>query len=216
MRGFSGAAELSWLLLLAVSRKLRAAIHHVEGGEWDRVQFPGLMLRQKTLGIIGMGRIGTWMSRYAKAFDMNVLGYDAVNNDFSNDAEPVSLDELLSKSDIVTIHIPRNDATKNFFDAEKIGKMKKGSIFINTSGGSIVDESALAKAIKEGKIAGVGTDVLDTEPKNEESPLWQYAKNNENIIITPHIGGFCPETVGTSIRFSGERILKYYKENNLL
>ncbi|OGF52097.1 hypothetical protein A3I27_02645 [Candidatus Giovannonibacteria bacterium RIFCSPLOWO2_02_FULL_43_11b] len=216
LKGLSAAAEHSWLLLLAVSRKLRSAIHHVEGGGWDRVQFPGIMMRNRTLGVIGMGRIGSLMARYARAFEMNVLGYDSEIKEFSQDATPTELDLLLATSDIVTIHIPRNDATKNFFDAKKINMMKKGAILINTSGGSIIDEEALVKALEEGRVAGVGTDVLDTEPKNEDSPLWRHAKNNENVIITPHIGGFCPEAVGLSIRFSGERILKYYKENNLL
>lgn len=216
LRGLSSAAEHSWLLLLATGRKLRSSIHHVEGGGWDRVQFPGIMIRNKTLGVIGMGRIGSLMSHYAKAFEMNVLGYDSEIKKFSSDATPSGLNELLAKSDIVTIHIPRNDKTKNFFNAEKIRKMKKGSILINTSGGSIIDEKALVRALKEGKVAGVGVDVLNTEPKNEESPLWQYAKKHENVIITPHIGGFCPEAVGLSIRFSGERIVTYFKGNNLL
>lgn len=216
LRGLSSAAEHSWLLLLATGRKLRSSIHHVEQGGWDRVQFPGIMIRNKTLGVIGMGRIGSLMSRYAKAFEMNVLGYDSEIKEFSSDATPSGLNELLAKSDIVTIHIPRNDKTKNFFNADKIRKMKKGSILINTSGGSIIDEKALVRALKEGKVAGVGVDVLNTEPKNEESPLWQYAKKHENVIITPHIGGFCPETVGLSVRFSGERISTYFKENNLL
>lgn len=216
LRGLSAAAEHSWLLLLATGRKLRSAIHHVEKNGWDRVQFPGIMIRNKTLGVIGMGRIGSLMSRYAKAFEMNVVGYDPLTKEFSHDAVPVTLDELLAKSDIVTIHIPRNDETKNFFGAEKISKMKKGAILINTSGGSIIDEEALVKALKEGRVAGVGVDVLNTEPKNEESPLWRYAKDHENVIITPHIGGFCPEAVGLSIRFSGTRIVSYFKEKNLL
>ncbi len=216
LKGLSSAAEHSWLLLLATARKLRSSIHHVEQGGWDRVQFPGIMIRNKTLGVIGMGRIGSLMSRYAKAFEMNVLGYDSETKEFSSDAMPAELNALLAKSDIVTIHIPRNDKTKNFFSVEKIRKMKKGSILINTSGGSIIDEKALVSALKEGRIAGVGVDVLDSEPKNEKSSLWRYAKKHENIIITPHIGGFCPEAVGLSIRFSGERIVNYFKEKNLL
>ena len=216
LKGLSSAAEHSWLLLLATARKLRSSIHHVEQGGWDRVQFPGIMIRNKTLGVIGMGRIGSLMSGYAKAFEMNVLGYDSEIKKFSSDAIPSELNELLAKSDIVTIHIPRNDKTKNFFDAKKINRMKQGSLLVNTSGGSIIDEKALVHALEEGRVAGVGVDVLTTEPKNEESPLWRYAKDHENVIITPHIGGFCPEAVGLSIRFSGERIVNYFKEKNLL
>ena len=216
LKGLSSAAEHSWLLLLAAARKLRSSIHHVEQGGWDRVQFPGIMIRNKTLGVIGMGRIGSLMSGYAKAFEMNVLGYDSETKKFSSDAVPTELNKLLAKSDIVTIHIPRNDKTKNFFDAKKIQRMKKGSVLINTSGGSIIDENALVKALEGGRVAGVGVDVLSTEPKNEDSPLWRYAKDHENVIITPHIGGFCPEAVGISIRFSGERIVNYFREKNLL
>lgn len=210
LRNLTPAAEHSWLLLMACVRMLRAAIHHVENRSWERTEFPGLMLKGKTIGIIGMGRIGSWMARYASAFDMNVLGYDPYVADFPSWVTPTDLDELLSISDFVTLHVNLTEDTKGMLTADKVKKLKTGCVFINTSRGELVDEYALVDGLRGGRIYAVGVDVLGGEPNIESNPLFLYAQNNSNVIITPHIGGFCPEAVDRVVEFSCKRILDYF------
>jgi len=210
LRNLTAAAEHSWLLLMACVRMLRSAIHHVEKRSWERTEFPGLMLKGKTIGIIGMGRIGSWMARYASAFDMNVLGYDPYTTEFPSWTTPTDLDELLSISDFITLHVNLNEDTKGMLAAEKVEKFKNGCIFINTSRGELVDEYALIRGLESGKIHAVGVDVLEGEPNIENNPLFLYAQNHSNVIITPHIGGFCPEAVDKVVEFSCRRILDYF------
>ncbi|QYR19844.1 hypothetical protein KZ483_18430 [Paenibacillus sp. sptzw28] len=206
------AAEHSWLLLMACARRLRGAINHTMQGHWNRQEFPGVMLRNKSLGIIGMGRIGTWMAQYAQAFEMKVSGYDPyVNNNFPQHVQSADMDELLSTSDFVSVHVNLTKENKGMINAEKIKKMKKGAVFINTSRGDLVDERALLQAIKEGTIAAAGLDVLADEPNIENSELWKYAKQSDNVILTPHIGGYCMEAVDKAVEFSCQRIISFYK-----
>lgn len=212
LQQFNGAAELSWLLLLACARKVRSAIHHVERGQWDRTRFPGVMLRGKTIGIIGVGRLGAWMARYAQAFGMKALGHDPYLKEMPEGVESAGLDTLLSRSDAVTIHAHLNDETKGLLDADRLRRMKRGVILVNTSRGEIVDENALAEALKAGIVGAYGADVLGGEPDISANPVWQYAKDHDNIIITPHVGGFCPETVDQAVEFSSKRIMEYFKK----
>jgi len=137
------AAELSWALLMACARMLPAAIDHVKTGEWDREQFPGIMLNGKRIGIIGCGRIGTWMSRYAHAFGMDIVGFDPFIDKFPPRITPVSLEELAGTSDFITLHVPLSDDTKGLFSENHFSAVKTGTILINTSRGAVIDEKAL-------------------------------------------------------------------------
>lgn len=211
----TSAAEHSWLLLMACARKLPEAVQHVKEGGWDRVQFPGLMFRGKTIGIIGMGRIGNWMSKYANGFGLSVLGYDPFTEEFPERVKKVEMDELLEASDFISIHVNFTPETKGMITSEMIKKMKPGVIFINTSRGDLVDENALVEELESGRIRAVGADVLQGEPEIKENVLWQYGQNHSNVIITPHIAGFCPESVDITVRFAAERILNYFNENDL-
>jgi phosphoglycerate dehydrogenase-like enzyme/CMP-N-acetylneuraminic acid synthetase len=215
LSNLTSTAEHSWLLLSACARKFRGAIKNVEDRGWDRINFPGTMMKGKTLGIIGMGRLGAWMARYAQAFDMRVQGTDPFVLEFPAGVKRVSMDELVATSDFITTHVNYTPEVKNLISGEIIRKMKKGMIFINTSRGALVDEQALVEELESGRIAAVGADVLTSEPEIATSPLWQYAQTHNNVIITPHIGGFCPEAVDLTVAFSCDRILNYFEENRL-
>ncbi len=211
LRDITAAAEHSWLLLLACARRLRPAIHHVEAGKWERTSFPGIMLKDKTLGIIGIGRIGTQMACYAQAFGMKLVGCDHYLSEFPVGVESVDLNKLVTASDFITLHVNFTPENKGMISESIIKKFKPGSIFINTSRGELVDEHVLVEELKSGRIAAAGIDVLTGEPDSSSNPLWQYAHSHDNVIITPHIGGFCPEAVDKVVAFSCERILAYFK-----
>jgi D-3-phosphoglycerate dehydrogenase len=203
------AAELSWALLLACARMLPAAINHVKSGGWSREMFPGVMLKGKRIGIIGCGRIGTWMSRYARAFGMDIVGYDPLLDDFPPQIRPVSLEELVRTSDFITIHVPLNKDTKELLSEDLFAILKSESILINTSRGAVVDEKALLKALESGRLLAAGLDVLTDEPDIEKSPLFQYAQTHDNLVITPHCGGFSHDAVRIVCRRAAEKIVEY-------
>ena len=210
LRGITPAAELSWLLLLACARRFRAAVRHVEQGGWDREQFPGTMLRGRTLGLIGCGRIGGWMARYARAFDMTVLGHDPFLSEFPAEVKAVGLPELLASADFVSIHVHYSEATRGLLGARELALMQDGAVLINTSRGAIVDEAALLAGLAAGKPAGLGVDVVEGEPDIRSTRLWQYAQTHDNVIITPHIGGFSPDALASVLRHTARRIRGHF------
>lgn len=213
LKDITAAAEHSWLLLMACARRLRAAVKHVDNGSWNRVEFPGIMLRGKTLGVIGVGRIGSWMARYATAFGMTVVGFDPCQEIYPEGVEHKELNELFSVSDFVSLHVNLTDENKGMITRELLVNIKPGCIFINTSRSELVDEEALVEGLYEGKISAVGVDVLKGEPEiTTISPLWKYAKTHDNVVITPHIGGFCPEAVDIVVELSCKRILDFFSE----
>ncbi len=212
LRGITPAAELSWMLLLACARRLRAAVHHVEAGQWNREQFPGMMLRGRTLGLIGLGRIGGWMARYARAFDMNVVAHDPFVTEFPDEIESLDLPGLLGRSDFVSIHVHFSDQTRGLLGAKELAQMKVGAVLINTSRGAILDEAALLEGLKQGKPAALGVDVLEGEPDIANSRIWQYARDHENVIITPHIGGFSPDALGMVLTHTASRIKNHFAD----
>jgi D-3-phosphoglycerate dehydrogenase len=203
------AAELSWALLMACARMLPAAIDHVKDGGWDREQFPGIMLNGKRIGIVGCGRIGTWMSRYARAFGMDIVGYDPFVSEFPQQITPVSLEELARTSDFITIHVPLTEDTNGLFSQSCFEQIKTGAIFINTSRGAVIDENALLNALESKRLKAAGLDVLNDEPEVEKSPLAQYAKTHHNLVLTPHCGGFSHDAVKIVCRRAAEKIVAY-------
>jgi D-3-phosphoglycerate dehydrogenase len=203
------AAELSWALLLACARMLPASIDHVKSGGWNREMFPGVMLKGKRIGIIGCGRIGTWMSRYAAAFGMDIVGYDPLIVDFPPQIKPLSLEELVRSSDFITIHVPLNEDTKELLSEDVFAILKKGAILINTSRGAVVNEMALLNSLESGRLLAAGLDVLADEPDIEKSPLFQYLQIHDNLIITPHCGGFSHDAVRIVCRRAAEKIVDH-------
>ncbi|MEM3531183.1 MAG: D-2-hydroxyacid dehydrogenase [Nitrososphaerales archaeon] len=183
----NAVAELTIGLMIDLARGISKGDSGMKQGNWLKDELIGFELRGKTLGIIGMGRIGTQVARLAKAFGMKILVNDIVNldekilNEFG--AKLVSLDELLSSSDFVSLHVTLTDETYHMINEEKLSKMKKNAYLINTSRGSVIDEKALLNALKEGLIKGAALDVFEIEP-----PVSNELIKLHNIIATPHIG----------------------------
>lgn len=211
-RNITAAAELSWLLMMSVARPFRAAIEEPLAGGWDRNKFPGTMLIGRTLGIIGCGRIGTWVSRYATAFGMQVLGYDPFKHDVEATITPVDLDTLLAQSDVVSLHVAYSDATRHLLNRARIFQMKPGALLVNTSRGELLDEGAVLEALEQGHLAGAGFDVLTGEPDVADHPLVRYARDHANVVITPHIGGFSPDALTRVLDFSCSRIRQFFAD----
>lgn len=203
------AAELSWALLIACARKLPQAFDHVKSGNWVRENFPGIMLRGKQLGLVGCGRIGTWMSRYADGFGMNIVGFDPYAESMPEHVEPVSLEHLFATSDFISVHVHLTDETRGLITRSLLEGVKPECIFINTSRGAIVDEGALVDVLQSGRLGGAGLDVLDGEPDIDTHPLVEYARRHENVIITPHCGGFSPDAVRIVCKRAAQKILDY-------
>lgn len=216
LRTVSATAEHSWGLLLCLQRKICLAHNHVLNGFWNRNIFYGNELRDKVLGIIGFGRLGQIVSEYGKSFGMKVITYEI--NEFCeiSGVSNVSLDELLSESDVVTLHIPLDETTIGFFDIDKFKKLKKKPFFVNTSRGEVVDESAMIYALENDMIKGAALDVLADETSTtndwlEQSLLWKYAQENNNLLLTPHIAGVTTESVEKTNLFIIKKLENYLK-----
>ena len=186
------AAEHTMALLLSLSRNVSYGHQSILSGNWDRHKFIGSELRAKTLGIIGLGKIGREVMQRALGFNMKILGFDPfIKKDMlrPDEIELLNLNELVEKSDFITIHIPLTDDTKNLFDYKMLNKMKKEARIINVARGGIINESDLAKALHEGNIGGAALDVFENEPIESTNPLL----NAPNLILTPHLGGSTKE-----------------------
>ena len=208
LRNITPAAEHTWALLMACARQLPSAISHVETGLWNRTEFPGLMLKDRTIGIIGFGRIGRWVAKYAEAFGMTIQFHDPYTTDAPDYAEETELPKLLQSSDIVTTHMHVTDETRGLLSRELLSEIKHGAILVNTARGELADENAILQLLKSGQIAAVGIDVLQDEPEITKSELWKYSLDHKNVIITPHIGGYCPDAVAKVVRFSCQLVKK--------
>jgi D-3-phosphoglycerate dehydrogenase len=208
LQNLTPAAELSWALLLACARQLPAAVSHVLDGNWRREEFPGAMLRGRQLGIVGVGRIGGWMARYAHAFGMEVAGYDPNVAVLPEGIRALPLGELVRTSDFLTIHVHLDEHTRGMISAEMLAQAKPGMVLVNTARAAAVDEAALLAGLQDGRIAAAGLDVLEGEPDVGAHPLVAYARTHSNVVITPHIGGFSPDAVRIVCRRAAEKILE--------
>ena len=200
------AAELSWTLLLACARKLTGAVAHTREGRWERELFPGIMLRGRQLGLVGCGRIGQWMSRYAEAFGVSAVGYDPYADPWPASIRSMDLEELFASSDFISVHVHLTDETRGLVSRSLLERVKPGAIFINTSRGAIADESAVLDLLTSGRLAAAGLDVLEGEPNVADHPLVAYARTHDNLLITPHCGGFSPDAVRLVCRRAAEKI----------
>ena len=179
-------AELTLGLMLSLMREIPRADAGMKATKWLKKELEGGELNQKTLGIIGCGRIGAAVGDRARAFGMHVIGYDPLLTDIDirrKGIEPASLDGIYQRADMITIHVPLNDQTRGMINAETLGKMKKGVYLVCAARGGIIDETALLAALESGQVAGAGLDVFGTEPPGE-SALAAHPK----VVTTPHIG----------------------------
>jgi D-3-phosphoglycerate dehydrogenase len=195
-------AEHAFSLLLSMARKIPHADANVRNKNWDKKNFEGVELYNKTLGVIGMGRIGSELTRRAIAFGMRVVAYDpylSATRARSLQVELVDeLDDLLASADFISLHTPLTAETRHILDAARLQKTKRGVRIINCARGGLIDEGALAEALQDGRVAGAALDVFEIEPLPSDSPL----RSAPNLVLTPHLGAStveAQESVGIEI-----------------
>lgn len=200
-------AELVMAYILQVSRKTAELDQHMKASSWNKIL--GFSLEGKVLGIVGLGAIGKELIRKAKAFDMEII-YSDVRQDSQAETELgityVSFEELLGKSDIISIHAPLTSTTENMFHDETMEKMKKKPMLINTARGPIVNERALCRALEKDIISYAAIDVFDVEPKTD-SPLRKF----DNVILTPHVGTFTREVFINMDILAAKNVIEHLK-----
>jgi len=198
------------LLMLALFRKLTIADSTTKAGKWEKAGLVGSELKGKTLGIVGVGRIGRRVGELARSFGMAIIGYDIVQipQDVldSLGCRVLSLEALLAASDIVTIHIPLTPETRHLLDSRMLSLMKKSACLINTSRGGVVDEKGLVLALKMGRLGGAALDVFETEPPSAD------LLTAPNIVLTPHIAGQTLEAQAGATRSVGRKIVHFFQE----
>ena len=185
-------AEHTVALLVALARKLPQASSSVKAGKWERKKFVGVELRGKTLGIIGLGRIGRAVAVRARSFEMNIVGHDpfvATEQAENDEIRLAALEDLLVEADFITIHTPLTESTRGLLGPVAFQKMKPGVRIINCARGGLVDEVALYDAIRSGIVAGAALDVFDQEPPAPDHPLFEL----DEVITTPHLGASTTE-----------------------
>lgn len=189
----NAVADLTLGLIIDLCRKISYGAEKVKKGEWGKTI--GTDVYGKTLGLMGFGAIAKNVARRARGFNMKVLAYDPfvfqIEDEFNGYVSLADKDEVLKKSDIVSLHLPLNENTKYIIDKEDLDIMKKGAFLINTSRGGVVREAAVAEALKIGRLAGAAFDVLEEEPLRGDNPLTEC----DNVIITPHMGMYSKEAI---------------------
>jgi D-3-phosphoglycerate dehydrogenase len=206
-------AELTLGLMLSLVREIPRADAGMKATKWLKKELEGGELYQKTLGVIGCGRIGAAVGDRARAFGMHVIGYDPLLSEMDirrKGIEPASLEGVYQRSDMITIHVPMNDQTRSMINAEALGKMKKGVYLVCAARGGIVDETALLAALESGHVAGAGLDVFGTEPPGE-STLAAHPK----VVATPHIGAQTHEAQARAAADIATEILAALKGESL-
>jgi len=202
-------ADFTWALILATARRVTETEAWLRAGHWKGwklKQFLGTDVHHATLGILGMGRIGQAVARRARGFDMTVLYHNtrrlSAEVEKSCNAAYVTMDELLSRADILTLHMPYNPATHHIMDAGKLAKMKPGAILINAARGGVVDDAALIDALRRGVIAGAGLDVFENEPALNPEFL-----KLTNVVLTPHIASSSETTRRNMAMLAAENLV---------
>lgn len=207
------AAEHSLGLILSLAHNIPQGNHFMKEGSWEKKNLTGSDLQNKTLGIIGMGRIGSTLARLVVGFNMTILGYDVnLNEDEirSRGAEPTEFDELLKRSDYASLHVPLSDTTKGLINAEALTMMKPSASLISTSRGGVVDERALLDALENDEIAAAALDVFENEPPGT-TPLIMHPK----VIVTPHIAAQTKESQTRTALDVASEVLAALKNNPL-
>jgi D-3-phosphoglycerate dehydrogenase len=196
-------AEHTWALLLALLKKIPSAFEDVKEGNWFRDHFKGNNLRGKKIGILGLGRVGKQVAHFAEAFGLAIGYFDIVaqTNNYKSFSNPK---ELFRWADIISIHIPYNAANENFVNEQLLQHCQPNAVLINTSRGNVWDEQFIAELLKQNKIYGIATDVLQDEFNKKQlkrNPLVELAAEEYNIIITPHIAGATYESMAMTEEF---------------
>ena len=211
LRTVRATAEMTMALLLALLRQLPSAVEDTLEGRWDRDRFRGREIFGKTAGIVGMGRLGSIVAEYLRAMGMNVVGVDP-RDDFPHAlAERVTLHELLERSDVISLHVPYEPATRHLLGADAFTRAKEGAVLVNTSRGGVVDEAAMVAALESGRLAGAAVDVLDGEPDiSAEHPVLRAARRLPNLLVTPHLGGNTFESFEKTELFLAKKLVRAF------
>jgi len=207
LRDVYATAEHTFALILSLLRKVPAAHNHVLGGGFDRELFRGEELHGKTLGIVGMGRVGEQVSDIAEGFGMQLVFCE---ERYRGGYYWTPLEQVLQKSDILTVHVPLNDETRGMFSHNEFAQMKPTAYFLNTSRGAVVDEDALLGALRNKWIAGAALDVFCDEP-HVNPALIKYAMVHDNLILTPHLGGNTQESREKTQVHMAEKIIDFLR-----
>lgn len=201
-------AELAIGLMLSLIRRIPQSAERVRNEHvWGEARHTGTELKGKTLGLVGFGQIGTRVTRIARAFGMKVCAYDpgvTSKNIREHGARPMMLEALLTAADIVSLHAPHIPSTHHLINRSAVAKMKKGSLLVNTARGPLVDEKALLQGLNSGRLAGAALDVLEGEPPDPRSPIFEAP----NLIVTPHIAGSTHECLAAIARTAAQDIAR--------
>lgn len=210
-------AELAVGLMIALMRKMMPASQSVLRGEWDREKWVGASMRSKTLGIIGLGRLGSITAKLGSAFGCEIIYYDPYV-DTKKYRQVKSLGSFAGQADVVSVHVPLNTATAGLIGANYFNHAKRGQIFINTSRGGVVREKDLIVALQAGSVAAAGLDVIadELDGKIKESLIVQYAKKHSNVIITPHLGGAADDEMRKVEKFIVNKIINAQARKTLV
>ena len=206
-------AELTLSLMLSIVREIPRADTSMKSGKWLKKEFEGHELFGKTLGVLGFGRIGSAVAARAKAFEMKILAYDPMLSDeeiIKRGGEPVSFDELLAKSDMITMHMPLTSDSRNLLNAAAFEKMKDNVYIVCAARGGVIDEDALLEAINKGKVSGAALDVFATEPPGQTALV-----THPRVIDTPHVGAQTVEAQARAANDIAEEVLNALEEKPL-
>jgi len=206
-------AEHEFALLLSVARQIPAQDKSIRNGIWDPGEGQHIFLKGKTIGIIGMGNTGTEMAKFAKTFGMNIISWTfnpEKNRNLPVDVKFVEFDELLAKSDVISLHTALSNKTKYLIGKREFNLMKPEAILINGSRGGVIDTNALVDALNHKKIYGAGLDVFETEPLQAGHPLLDF----HNVVLTPHAADATPEGLDYLNRDSVDHIIDFIKSNS--
>lgn len=212
INSFSATSELAFGALLALNRKICEGRRAVLDGNWGREAFTGFQLLGKTLGIVGLGRLGRISARIGNGFGMKVIACD-VRDVAAPDVTLTTFEDVIREADVLTIHVHLRDDTRGMISRDVLARMKSNAILLNTSRGALVDEPALLEALQAGRIAGACLDVIDGEWLEDvrEHPLVRYAQQNPNLLIVPHIGGATHESIYGARIFMARKVADYLK-----
>src|SRR5205085_7359980 len=191
LRDTPSTAEETFALALALLRNVPWAFDAVKEERWERARYGGHELAGKTIGLVGYGRLGRMVAGYARAFGMHVLAHDPYVE--VEGAEAVSLEDLLRRADVVSIHCTFDEETRGLIGSRELALVRPSAVLVNTARGEIVDEAALLRALEDGRLAGAALDTLAGERPDgshlRDNPLVRYARKHENLIVVPHLGG---------------------------
>lgn len=200
-----GTSELAWALILALARHLPAEVSSMRRGGWQSRERIGIVLHDRTLGLLGLGRIGRQMAEIGRAFGMSAIAWSPNLTDAraaEAGARRVDKDALFRDSDVISIHLVLGETTRGLVGARELALMKPGAFLVNTARGPIVEEAALIEALVSGRIAGAGLDVFDREPLPDDHPL----RRLDNVLLTPHLGYLTEDTLRLFYRDTVENL----------